>query len=496
MPGKIDLSITQKGLVLVAVPLLFELLFVAVLVVLLRQADADVEREIRAKTIAQHVSLLTKRYFAALTDVGVYNLTRSKEVKRRYDRDALLVKKQFLVIKDLVEDDPVKLAELEQIEKEVDILHLEMHKLKGKEFGAVPGMAISNELVSWAQTSKALTRLTNRIDQFVEPELEEAKRGAVRRLHDRSSIEGVIWIGIAINVLIALFAARYFGRSISSRLSVLTDNTYRFAKAQPLNPPLEGKDEIAHLDGVFHDVVDHLARVDRQKKEFLAVVSHDLRSPLMSVQGTLTLMTNGILGELSDKAKMRLEDAEADVGRLINLINDLLDTELLESGEFDLHLEDVSVSRLIDRSLKSVESLAEKAQIQLDSQATETNIHADEDRLVQVLVNLLSNAIKFSNAGTSISITTAAIDGKVEIRIKDSGRGIPPALQKEIFERYKQVELADSREKGGSGLGLFICKKIIDAHQGEIGVESTEGAGSSFWIRIACGTLSARNVCA
>src|SRR5262249_30236705 len=139
---------------------------------------------------------------------------------------------------------------------------------------------------------------------------------------------------------------------------------------------------------------------------------------------------------------------------------------------------------VIKRSIKSLFALAAKHRVRLEHEQTELIVHADPDRLVQVLVNLLSNAIKFSSEGSSVVVSAIALEDQVEVRVKDSGRGIPAHMRDTIVERFEQVSATDATEKSGSGLGLPICKEIIDRQGGSIGVDSVEGAGSTFWFRL------------
>ena len=206
---------------------------------------------------------------------------------------------------------------------------------------------------------------------------------------------------------------------------------------------------------------------------------------MTSIQALLTLLEAGILGELPDKSKHRIRGAEADVERLIKLINELLDIEKMESGRLDMLFANTQIGDVLARSVNSVRAMAEKRNVLVvapeDINAT---IVADGDRLVQVLVNLLSNAVKFSPDGGRITVTCLPVKDGVEFRVADQGRGIPAEFIDSVFDRYKQVEINDARQKGGTGLGLAICKAIIEQHGGKIGVTSQEGRGSTFWFRV------------
>ncbi len=243
--------------------------------------------------------------------------------------------------------------------------------------------------------------------------------------------------------------------------------------------------------------------VEQLKKEFLAMVSHDLRTPLTTILGSMQLLQTGPLGVLNNKGREHIAIAEAETDRLIALVNTLLDIEKFESGQMELHREMADITQLAKQAINALISQAEKREIELlqtveliDDNATLTEaekrskidelatIAIDQASLMQVLINLVSNALKFSPAGTKIVLTTLLRDDEVELRVKDQGRGVPDSMKESIFERFKQVDLTDRTEKKGSGLGLSICKLIVESHDGRIGVDSTVGEGSTFWVRI------------
>jgi PAS domain S-box-containing protein len=224
--------------------------------------------------------------------------------------------------------------------------------------------------------------------------------------------------------------------------------------------------------------------VERLKRDFVSTVSHELRTPLTSIRGALGLLASGTLGELDDDAREMVAVAERNSVRLIELINDILDFERLESGRMEIHPRRTSFSAIIERSLENVRTFADQEDVVVEVLSGNGEIVADEDRIVQVLVNLLSNAIKFSPAGSKVTIETSQLDGQIECRVIDRGRGIAPEAQGRLFKRFQQVDSSDRRERGGTGLGLAISKAIVQEHRGEIGVESVLGKGSTFWFRL------------
>lgn len=235
---------------------------------------------------------------------------------------------------------------------------------------------------------------------------------------------------------------------------------------------------------VVEDVTERL-EVERLKNEFLAMVSHDLRTPLTSVQAFFHMLTAGVYGQFTEQGIKKLGAAERNVERLLRLVNDLLDIEKLESGSVELMPDAVDLSAVVERSVEAVRSFAESGSVHLDNCTPNLKVHVDAERIVQVLVNLLSNAIKYSPAGGKVTIgTDESTNGFVTVRVTDEGPGIPELHRKSIFERFKQIKDTDAVYKKGSGLGLAIAQQIVRVHGGEIGVDSEEGKGSSFWFTL------------
>jgi signal transduction histidine kinase len=235
---------------------------------------------------------------------------------------------------------------------------------------------------------------------------------------------------------------------------------------------------------VAEQTVERLEELERLKKGFLSTVSHELRTPLTSIMGSLGLLASGAVGVPSDEGTAVVAIAERNAVRLMDLINDILDVERLETGTIDLRIAQVTADSILRRALESVATLRQNHGVTVDVPRVSSAMWADADRIVQVLVNLLSNAIKFSPPGGVVTVGVDEREGSVEFRVTDRGRGVPVAHRQAIFEPFRQVEVSDAREKGGTGLGLAICKSIVEQHGGTIGVEGREGGGSSFWFRV------------
>jgi PAS domain S-box-containing protein len=250
--------------------------------------------------------------------------------------------------------------------------------------------------------------------------------------------------------------------------------------------------ELESAKSVAEQTVERLEEVEQLKKGFLSTVSHELRTPLTSIRGSLGLLASGAAGPVSDHVLEVVALAERNAIRLTTLIEDILDLERLETGKLDLHITRVPIASILQRAMESLATVGAQS-VTVEAPTVSSAIHGDADRIVQVLVNLLSNAVKFSPPGGVVTIGVTVDDEWTEFRVTDHGRGVPAVHRRAIFERFRQVDPSDAREKGGAGLGLAICKSIVEQHGGSIGVDSDEGAGSAFWFRLATHTEETRS---
>lgn len=225
-------------------------------------------------------------------------------------------------------------------------------------------------------------------------------------------------------------------------------------------------------------------KVEAMKNEFIGIVSHELRTPLTAIQMALGLLNTGIYAKKPDKFQRMIEIALIDTNRLVNLVNDILDLERLESGRVVLEKTLCQAADLMQQAVNGVQAIAMQQRITLTIAPTEARVWAAGDMIIQALTNLLSNAIKFSPAQSVIQLRAEHQADTVLFQVSDQGRGIPEDKLETIFGRFQQVDVSDSREKGGTGLGLPICQSIIERHGGKIWAESILGAGSTFFFTL------------
>jgi two-component system phosphate regulon sensor histidine kinase PhoR len=231
---------------------------------------------------------------------------------------------------------------------------------------------------------------------------------------------------------------------------------------------------------VLHDLTA-LRRLEQVRTEFVANVSHELRTPLTAIQGYLETLLGGALEE-RQHARRFIEIAFRHTERLGRLLNDLTDLSNIELGKVTLRLAPVRVSDVLDSVFEIIRPKATGGRVGLvaDVQPPDLTVHADHDRLAQILINLVDNAVKYTPENGWVTVRARAGDGaRAEIRVRDTGVGIPAADLPRITERFYRVDKARSRELGGTGLGLAIVKHLVLAHGGELGIESQEGEGTT-----------------
>jgi signal transduction histidine kinase len=235
---------------------------------------------------------------------------------------------------------------------------------------------------------------------------------------------------------------------------------------------------------LFREIADkseELRLASQHKSQFLANMSHELRTPMNAILGYTELMTDGIYGELPEKAAGVLERVQNNGKHLLALINDVLDLSKIEAGQLVLTLEDYALADVVQSVVTSTEALASTKGLKMRADVAPglPMGRGDARRLSQVLLNLVGNAVKFTDEG-EIAIGARAENGDFVLTVRDTGPGIAPEDQGKIFEEFQQVDSSNTRKKGGTGLGLAISKRIVEMQGGRISVDSEVGHGATF----------------
>lgn len=233
------------------------------------------------------------------------------------------------------------------------------------------------------------------------------------------------------------------------------------------------------------DVTDE-RQMARLKDELVSTVSHELRTPLTSISGALGLLAGGAAGELAPAVKTLVDLARRNAERLVNLVNDLLDMDKLQSGELHLQFEDKDLGALLADAIDQNRPFADRfgVELELDLPGTPVCAPVDAARLFQVLTNLLSNACKFAPAGSTVRVSLAQADDFATITVSDAGPGISAEFRPRLFERFSQEDGKHQQGHAGTGLGLAISKAIVESHRGTIDLDPHTTVGATFHVRL------------
>ncbi len=477
----------HKVTLLVAIPIACQIAFVFYVYNVAKDAGLEAQRANRARERVAHLSALLKIIVDANSDIVAngWNDFVRQQVKTR-----TRFQSEVAVLEGLSADVPSERQSLRKIEADIE---------KGLEC-----LALADPLVrrSEFEESREYMRKLKVINEFLCRDIEKAilkereitETSPAVQAENMTRLQQLLIAGISANLVITLVLAMLFNRSTAIRFSKLMDNTVRFSAARPLHQPLEGNDEIAELDHVFHKMTAALAEsakrehqqrleLDHLKQDFILMVSHDLKTPLSSVKNFLEMQSLGIY-KVDEMGKRLLPPLLKSLDRLESLVNELIDLERFESGHMNLLLTEVKLSDVLEQTQEGVRFLSEHLEVSVMVPKTDAVLTADANRLVQVMVNITANAIKFSQPQSQVILNVLESAEWIELTVKDQGRGIPANMQKSIFEKFKQIESSDSSERGGKGLGLPISKAIVEAHGGSISVESEVGIGSEFRIRL------------
>lgn len=596
---RINLKLSQQGLILVGVPIGLMLLFLVALFLLLLRVEKQAADADRSKTIISKAESLVKQYYDAGSQLMIYKYTKSDLLKARFENQLNDSEKCFVDLHELLKDDTDELMMLAELkvsaERGMGLMRAFERRLQ--EVDNIPGIEAT---LMYKEFEKAGTDFTAKLHELVEHETEKHKTNSADEQNGRAALKMCIIGGAVSAIVLGTTLALFFTSNTTSRLALLMDNTKRLSRKQDLLPLLEGEDEIAQLDQTFHKMAFDLAeatrkeraildnavdvicsinadgkftaanpaslqtwgyapeklvglpyshliaredcakfgeaieqikrdkapitienrivnqgqefvhvlwslrwseeerslfcvahdvsdrkRVEQLKQEFLAVISHELRTPLTSLQATLTLLGTGAYGELNGNGERRVRSAESGIGRLIMMINDLLDMEKMEAGKLSMTYADIDLADVISRSIDAIQGFSEEQGVTVEAHTRPVTVLADAERLVQVMVNLLSNAIKYSEDGFAVQIELVDKKEFCEVQIIDHGVGIPAGYEEKIFAKYEQAPVASgAKKRKGTGLGLPICKAIVEQHGGDIGVRPTAGGGSTFWYTI------------
>lgn len=473
------LSIAGKGIILVTVPLIFEIAFVYTLVNALNQAEAQTDRQLRSQEIVEKSTILLRQ----IVSMGLYTIVFQSDRQTRLSNGEQSITGTFEQLDQLVGNDPVLRLTYKEMKRSSRKMYQMFKQFSGQDVGVLMSNMSNTSL--FIDVDANLREINNSVRTF------SAVAGSDEFIHPEGRpsflAENLKWIllaGVLSNLAITVVLALNFTRSISSKLTKLAENTRLVSRGLEPLPLLGGGDELEQLDLVIHRLSEQLKAADRQRQQLASMLKDRLQQPLVQTVESVKELQTTATAELNKSGNEWLKTAAKNIERLIVLLDDLLQLENVDKGFIELNVQQLNTDELVKNSIDAVKSLLDKKKIAIDYTETAFEFAGDKGRLTQVLVNFLSNAIKFSPANSRLFINCKKLDDRVEFRVKDEGPGIPSELRTKIFERYEQTERKDATAHGGAGLGLNICAIIIKSHGGHIGVDSEVGQGSEFWFAL------------
>jgi signal transduction histidine kinase len=304
----------------------------------------------------------------------------------------------------------------------------------------------------------------------------------------RASMFESLGYAVTASVLAALLVSLFLSRRIVAPVQTLTNASQRIAEGHYAERvQVNGSDEIAQLATRFNQMATQLEQVESMRRQLIGDVTHELRTPLTSIKGYMEGLVDGVLPSTPETFNQIHREAD----RLARLVDDLQELSRVEAKAYSLDLRSVPVSNLVQTTVKrlSPQSTAKRIRLRSDLSADLPPIHADEDRITQVLVNLVANAIQYTPEDGDVTISATRNANEIHISVKDTGIGIPSEHLANLFTRFYRVDKSRSRNLGGgSGIGLTIARAIVEAHGGRIWAESTgneQGSVFTFALPIA-----------
>jgi signal transduction histidine kinase len=495
-------TIFKKGLTLIAVPLLVQAVFIAVLV--RAQADHDRAQEwvVHTKEVIAKVEELHRSLVEGYAGTRGLVFDVAPASAGRYEAALRRMPAQLEELRELVSDNPIQGPRIAELAGRIDaflgwVADEDRLVRSGDRDRARAGLDRGSQLLEAVRTT---------IDA-VGGEEQGLDRQRMERL--RSSAARQVWtlvVGGAAIVISTLILALLFLQGIIRRLGVLRDNARRFADGKPLNPPLSGRDEVTEVDRAFHDMADDLGQEKQENEMFVYSVSHDLRSPLVNLQGfseELSLSCRDLrelfrrddVPEPVRRRGLQLMDRDieesvrfiqAAVGRLARIIDALL--RLSRAGRVEYQWQEVDLAATVGKVVDALHDTitAKGARVAVGELPPALG---DPTALEQVFANLIGNAVQYLDPGRPgrIEIDVAGPDGPSlppglrAYRVRDNGLGIPESYHQRMFTAFSRFHAGVAQ---GEGIGLALVRRMVERHGGRIWLESAPGVGTTFFVAL------------
>jgi two-component system CheB/CheR fusion protein len=259
------------------------------------------------------------------------------------------------------------------------------------------------------------------------------------------------------------------------------DKSLHWIKTQGIVLMDEKKQPVRML-GTILDITES-KRDEIRKNDFIAMASHELKTPLTSIKAYLQMLSKKLANSNDEFINTALSKANMQVNKMTNLIHGFLDLSKLEPGKLKLHLKDFDINKLIEDAISEINQSGHDHIIEFE-RGKGLKVHADREKIGQVINNFLSNAVKYSDKGTKVTVACKRTKGYAQVLVADEGIGIKPKEQSKLFQRFYRVENETMKNISGFGIGLYLASEIIQGHKGKIGVSSEEGKGATFYFNL------------
>lgn len=439
------IKLGKKALILVSVPLAFEIFFAAVLLNMVQNSERETQRAEHSRMVYVYADTLVRRLYQIGVAMYAQSTMGGDLFSSQHERTEQKIKDDLSKLKATVSVDEKQSKSVKDIEEIIEQI-LRLFDASAKDsLGVNSEFPLhADEFNLRAELEPLIHELIGKIETLTEREkaIKKAKPDAEKLA--KQQVRMALIAGVVLNVILAVWLAKYFNSSTTKRLGVVLENTQRLARGEQLGSGLKGEDEIAILDANFHQMAAELKKAEEAKKEaerlkqeFFQMISHDLRTPLTTSQFFVSVLLKGTYGEISSRGEKAARGSLQALDRVISMVNSLLDIEKLSSQSFALEKNNCHLEELLIKASESVNGFAEKQKVELDISVEEDlEFIADRDRIIQVLVNLAANAVKFSNEGQTVKVQGKKSGEFVEFSVIDQGRGIPEEHRKRIFERF------------------------------------------------------------